>query len=100
MKNVLAALALSVLPLAINAMGSYETPNAEEAARNFKYCQASDESWQRRWGQYVVSYDYAEAHKICHANRGLGNVQARDTGCYKDKSWLLAGYYCELQRAP
>lgn len=63
-------------------------------AENFKACAANDESWMRRWGSYVVSFDRSGAEAACR-NQTWGPYEVRQTGCYIDGSWVKAGYYCQ-----
>lgn len=64
--------------------------SVKQAEANFNTCVQQDSSWFQRWGQYVVSFDKKEAYSICGQH-----YRVKSTGCHADRTWLLAGYYCE-----
>ena len=69
-------------------------PGADEMAANFATCNASDESWYRRFGQYVVAFDSDDAIRAC-SEQTFGPQRPRLTGCSTDAGFIWAGYYCE-----
>lgn len=66
-------------------------PSIEEVRQNYHTCQKVDESWYRRWGRYVIAFDIYNAVEKCNKS---GYHMTRPTGCFHEKNWLIAGFYC------
>ena len=81
-------LAISALPTSALAF-----PTPDEMAANFGICNRSDESWWRRFGQYVVAFDLGDAVEACR--KEWGHQRPKLAACNTDGGWLYAGYYCE-----
>ncbi len=77
-----AAMAVSTL--------SFAEVSVKQTEANFNTCVQQDSSWFQRWGQYVISFDKKEAYNSC----GI-HYRVKSTGCHVDRTWLMAGYYCE-----
>ena len=90
MKNLFASL-LIVLGVSSTVMAF---PDAAEMQENFATCDQSDESWMRRFGQYLVSFDLGEASDICNAADPSESGPAQVMACRFNGQWLYAGYYC------
>jgi hypothetical protein len=60
LKAVLLSLAL-VLTTATSFAGS----RYDGSAAKVRACAAADESWMRRFGQYIVTYDWYNSNAIC-----------------------------------
>lgn len=71
--------------------------HANSSQANFDTCVNNDESWYRRWGQYVVSFDRRDADQKCREQYPFDNVNPTETGCYSNGSWIAAGYYCNVE---
>lgn len=71
---------------------------------HFQECVRSDETWMRRWGRYVISFEENEASQICLQGdevRGIPrNSRPRATGCSINGNWLYAGFYCQEPNGP
>lgn len=90
MKKVLASV-LIVLGLASTVMAF---PDATEMQENYYACGQFDETWMTRFGQYLVSFDLAEASDICNAADPSVSGPAQVMACRFNGQWLYAGYYC------
>lgn len=89
----------TILSLALLAVSAAPTvalafPGADEMAANFAICNRSDESWYRRFGQYIVAFDLGDAVKACNAQT-FGPQRPHLAGCNTEAGNLWAGYYCE-----
>jgi hypothetical protein len=63
---------------------------------NFQACNASDESWNRRWGQYLVAFDRDEAFRICRERSWYGApAEPELMSCKVNGHYVLAGYFCQ-----
>lgn len=90
MKKVFAVLFI-ILGLASPALAF---PDAAEMQENFSTCAQFDESWMRRFGQYLVSFDVGDASEICNAADPSESGPAQVMACRFNGQWLYAGYYC------
>jgi hypothetical protein len=90
MMKIILASALIVMSLS-STVSAF--PNAQEMQQNFNTCVQSDESWMRRFGQYLVSFDLGEAADVCNSDPSL-NGPAQVMACRSNGQWLYAGYYC------
>lgn len=86
-------LSLLVLSFSLFQAGAY-AETRDELARNYETCESSDESWHRRWGQYVVAFEYNQATELCREQYWPNWAEAHMTGCYHNGAWINAGYYC------
>lgn len=88
------ALALSFFGSSAQAFPKF--PNPAEMKANYEACEKGDESWHRRWGQYVVAFDFNEAAKICRDQSWYYGMpdQAELTSCRVNGRWVWAGYFC------
>jgi hypothetical protein len=86
------AIALILTFSAAGALARQPAPEVQRA--NFKICAAQDESWMRRFGNYVVSFDFYPALDICHSKSNGRPYGTFHAGCYIDRKWAQAGYYC------
>lgn len=93
MKKITAyfVLALSLL----SAPGFASQKDSKDLANNYQACMQSDESWYRRWGAYLVSFDMNEAYRICRSY--YQNADVDRIGCYLDGHWKNAGYICDFE---
>jgi hypothetical protein len=89
-KKIIALILLS----SFSAFGSHFPPK-EELAANYQKCMDSDESWYRRWGQYLVSFDIYEAYQICRSV--YQNADVDMMGCRIHHQWYNAGYLCDFE---
>ncbi len=92
MKKVLLALVLCVAGSAMSS-SAFAFPNADEMQANFKTCNESDSSWNRRWGQYVVTFERNDATRICNEMYS-GHGRTGLAACSANGAWLYAGYVC------
>jgi hypothetical protein len=94
MNSVIKGLLFSVLAVSAMVTSAHAFPNHDEMKANFQTCEQSDESWHRRWGQYVVAFDINAATDACSAQfpqPGIPHLAA----CRVNGRTLYAGYYCE-----
>jgi hypothetical protein len=80
-----------VIAALMSLAGIAQAHSHQGSEANFQACAAADESWMRRFGQYLVSYDPYEANDICARDNG----RSHRMGCYINGEWLTAGYYCD-----
>jgi hypothetical protein len=72
-------------------------PSAIQQQKNFITCKEADSSWMRRFGNYVIAFDYIEASDYCHRWAWPANGAYRQAGCFVDRTYLKAGYFCQKQ---
>ncbi len=91
---------LAFTVLAAISSSAYAFPTRAEMEANYQVCEKSDESWHRRWGAYLVSFDRNEADKICREQAFPGTTSTpRAMSCSFEGKILYAGYYCEEQNS-
>lgn len=88
------ALSAGLVSLWLATPTALALPSADQMKANYDACLAGDESWHRRWGQYVVAFDLNTATEICHEPYWVP-YEARLTGCKLNGGWAYAGYYCQ-----
>ncbi|MFL5812881.1 MAG: hypothetical protein ACJ763_04840 [Bdellovibrionia bacterium] len=93
------SLLCSVLALSLfgAAPSAHAFPNAKEMQANYEACEQTDLSWSRRWGQYVVAFDFDEASRICREQlwSELGwRTEPELMSCKVNGRWIWAGYFC------
>lgn len=60
---------------------------------NYDICVASDESWYRRFGQYIVAFDIYDATEACQDQFQKQRPQL--AACSANGGYIYAGYYCQ-----
>jgi hypothetical protein len=92
MKTIILALCL------LGSTVAMAFPSSSEMKENFATCSTQDSNWHSRFGQYIVSFDLADASNICRAqSQNSWHLVARVAACRDNGTWLYAGYYCENQ---
>jgi hypothetical protein len=84
------------LALVMTAATSLAASRYDGSEAKVRACAAADESWMRRFGQYIVTYDWYNSNAICRNMDGEGrHPQAYRAGCRIDGRTIIAGYYCK-----
>jgi hypothetical protein len=92
--KVFAKLALAVMAVtSLYIAPASAIPTPDEMRANYDICMDSDESWYRRFGQYIVAFDIYDATEACQDI--IRNQRPRLAACYVSSGYIYAGYYCE-----
>ena len=88
----------TMLTTAILAIGLFSSvghayPDPSKLEANFYKCIKHDESWYRRWGQYIESFDRNVAYRNCRSYDPI-YADIKMAGCRMHGSFHKAGYYC------